>query len=93
MRSAGGQETLLRDETGRPVTTQFAEGTLRQIAAATGGRYVRSATGEELRRAIAEIAGGERRLIGWRASTGRRDLYPAFLALAALAGAVLWVLL
>ena len=93
VRSAGGQETLLRDDTGRPVMTQFAEGTLRQIAAATGGRYARSATGEELRRAIAEIAGGERRLIGWRTSTERRDLYPALLALAALAGAALWILL
>jgi len=93
VRGPGGQETLLRDDTGRPVMTQFGEGTLRQIAAATGGRYARSATGEELRRAIAEITGGERRLIGWRTSTERRDLYPALLALAALAGAALWILL
>jgi Ca-activated chloride channel homolog len=93
VRSAGGQETLLRDDTGRPVMTQFAEETLREIAAATGGRYVRSATGDELRQAIAEIAGGERRLIGWRASTERRDLYPVLLGLAAMAGAALWVLL
>jgi Ca-activated chloride channel family protein len=93
VRSADGQETLLRDDTGRPVLTRFAEGTLRDIATATGGQYVRSATGEELRRAIAGIVGGERRLTGWRTSTERRDLYPAFLAVAALAGAALWVLL
>ena len=88
-----GRETLLRDDTGRPVMTQFDEATLREIAAATGGRYLRSATGEELRRAIAEIVGGERRLVGWRTSTEYRDLYPALLGLAALAGAALWLLL
>ena len=83
----------MRDDTGRPVLTRFAVGTLRDIAAATGGEYVRSATGEELRRAIDGIVGGERRLTGWRTSTERRDLYPALLAVAALAGAALGVLL
>jgi Ca-activated chloride channel family protein len=92
VRSVEGQETLLRDDTGQPVTTQFAEGTLRDIATATGGQYVRSATGEELRRAIGTIVGSERRVVGWRTSTERRDLYPVFLAIAALAGAALWVL-
>jgi hypothetical protein len=75
------------------VLTRFQEGTLRSIATATGGRYVRSATGEELQRAIAAIVGGERRVIGWRTSTAPRDLYPLFLAVAALTGAALWVLL
>jgi Ca-activated chloride channel homolog len=93
VRSTEGREALLRDDTGAPVTTHFAEGTLRDIAAATGGQYVRSTTGDELRRAIASIVGGERRLVGWRTSTERRDLYPALLAVAALAGAALWVLL
>ena len=72
--------------------TQFAEGTLRQIAAATGGqtsvpRPARSSGGR-----LRAITGGERRVIGWRTSTERRDLYPALLALAALAGAALWIL-
>jgi Ca-activated chloride channel family protein len=93
IQSEEGQETLLRDDTGRPVTTRFAENTLRDIASSTGGRYVRSATGEELRQAIASIVGPEKRIVGWRTSTERRDLYPAFLALAALACAGLWVLL
>jgi Ca-activated chloride channel family protein len=93
MRAPDGQDTPLRDDTGRSVMTRFSEGTLRDIAAATGGRYVRSTTGEELQRAIAEVAAGERRLVGWRTSTERRDLYPGCLALAALAGAALWVLL
>jgi Ca-activated chloride channel family protein len=92
VRGGDGRETPLVDDSGRAVTTRFAEKTLRTIAAATGGQYVRSATGEELRRAIAAIADGERRLVGWRTSTERRDLYPAFLGIAALAGAVVWVL-
>jgi Ca-activated chloride channel family protein len=91
--SVEGVETLLRDDTGAPVTTRFAERTLRDVATATGGQYVRSATGDDLRRAIATIVGGERRLVGWRTSSGRRDLYPALLAVAAFAGAALWILL
>jgi len=93
VRTPDGRETPLRDDTGRPVTTRLSEATLRNIAAATGGQYVRSATGEELQRAITAIVGGERRIVGWRTSTELRDLYPAFLALAALAGAALWGLL
>jgi len=91
VRSADGREALLRDDTGLPVTTRFEEGTLRDLAAATGGRYVRSTTGEELRTAIDAIVGGERRVTGWRTATERRDLYRVFLAVAAFAGAVLWV--
>jgi hypothetical protein len=77
---------------GRPVTTRFAEATLRDIAAATGGRYVRSFTGDELRPAIAAIAEGERRFTGWRTSTDRRDVYLALLGIASFAGAVLWMI-
>jgi len=90
--TADGGETPLRDDTGRPVPTRFSEGTLRAIAAATGGQYVRSATGDDLRRAIAAIAAGERRVTGWRETTERRDLYPILLGVAACAGAVLMVL-
>ena len=93
VRTPEGLETPLRDDTGRPVLTRLSEGTLRDIAAATGGEYVRSATGEELRRAIAGMAAGEQRVVGWRSSTEQRELYPACLAVAALAAAALWVLL
>ena len=93
VRSPDGQETVLRDDTGQPLLTRFEEGTLRNIANLTGGRYFRSTTGEELARALGEIVGGERRIVGWRTSTARRDLYPVFLAFAALTGAALWVLL
>jgi Ca-activated chloride channel family protein len=93
VRGIDGQEVFLRDDTGQPLTTRFGEGTLRDIATATGGQYRRSTSGDELRQAIAAIIGGERRLLGWRTSTDRRDLYPAFLALAVLAAAGLSVLL
>lgn len=93
LRQPGGQEAFLRDDAGRLVTTKFEESTLRRIAAATGGRYVRSTTGRELAGAIADIVKGERKLRGWRTSTEYRDLYPAGLAVAAAAGAVLWLLL
>lgn len=93
LRAADGRETFLRDDDGRPVMTKFSERTLREIAAATGGRYVRSATGDELQRAIAEIVAGERKVVGWRTSKEYRDLYPAGLAVAALACAGVWLLL
>ena len=93
LRQQDGRDELLRDDAGRVVTTTFAEATLRTIAAATGGRYVRSTTGGELSRAIDEIVRGERKIVGWRTSTEYRDLYPAGLATAGLAGAALWLLL
>ncbi len=89
----GGRETYLRDEGGRVVKTRFEEGTLRQIAASTGGRYLRSTTGRELATGIDEIVRGERKIQGWQTTTEYRDLYPMLLALAAAAAAVLWLLL
>jgi Ca-activated chloride channel family protein len=93
LRQPDGQEAFLRDDAGRLVTTKFEESTLRRIAATTGGRYVRSATGGELARAIADIVKGERKQVGWRTSTEYRDLYQAGLAVAGVAGAALWFVL
>jgi len=93
LRTLDGKETFLRDDTGRPVTTRFAETTLRDIAGATGGRYARSTSGAELQRAIDDIAGHERKILGWRTSTEYRDVYRAGLAVAAVAAAGLWLLL
>jgi Ca-activated chloride channel family protein len=90
---ADGKETALRDENGRVVKTRFSEATLRQIAAVTGGRYLRSTTGGELAAGIASIVSSERRVIGWRTTTEYRDLYPAGLAVAGAAVAALWLLL
>ena len=93
LRQPEGREVWLRDDAGRVVTTKFDESTLRQIAATTGGRYVRSTTGGELARAIGDIVRGERKQVGWRTSTEYRDLYRAGLAIAGVAGAALWLLL
>jgi Ca-activated chloride channel homolog len=86
-------DVYLRDDSGRRVTTRFEEATLRDIAAATGGRFVRSTSGTELARALADIVRGDRRLLGWRESNEYRDLYPVGLGMAAAAGAALWLLL
>jgi Ca-activated chloride channel family protein len=88
-----GRESFLRDEGGRVEMTKFSETTLRRIASVTGGRYVRSTTGNELQDAIADIVKGERKIQGWRTTTEYRDMYPASLAVAAIAGAALWLLL
>jgi len=88
-----GRETFLRDDSGGIVHTKFEEATLRQIAAQTGGRYVRSSTGAEMSAAIEEIVKGERRVQGWRTSTEYRDLYAYALGAAAIAAAFLWLLL
>lgn len=82
-------ESYLRDDAGRRVTTTFSEATLTRIAAATGGRYLRSTSGEELARALADAVGADRRILGWRAATEYRDLYPYALGAAALAAALL----
>lgn len=93
IRDAEGREAPLKDDEGRPVLTTFSEATLRGIAAETGGHYLRSTTGEELNRAIAEVADRERRIVGWRTSTEYRDVYRLGLAVAAMAGSALWLLL
>jgi Ca-activated chloride channel homolog len=88
-----GKEVPLRDEEGRIVRTKYSESTLRQIAAETGGRYVRSRTGSELVAAIADVAAAERKVTGFRTTTEYRDVYQAGLAVAAAALGVLWLLL
>ena len=84
-----GEDSFLRDDSGRRVTTTYQEATLVRVAATTGGRYVRSTTGTELERAMSTLVGGDRRIVGWRSSTEYRDLYPLGLVIAAAAAAVL----
>jgi Ca-activated chloride channel homolog len=88
-----GREVPLRDEEGRVVRTKYSEQTLRQIAADTGGRYVRSRTGNELMSAITDIVDAESKVVGFRTTTEYRDVYQAGLAVAAAAIGVLWLLL
>jgi Ca-activated chloride channel family protein len=83
---------VLLDDNGRPLTTELDEGTLRAIAAQTGGRYFRSTSGAELRAALEDIAHSERRIVGW-ARSQHRDLYPWFLAGAVIALAALVAIL
>jgi Ca-activated chloride channel family protein len=86
-------ESALLDEEDRPMMTRFSEVTLRQIADSTGGRYVRSSTGNEMAAAINSIVQGERRLVGWKTTKEYQDLYGAGLAAALVAGSVLWLIL
>jgi Ca-activated chloride channel family protein len=88
-----GSEIPLRDEAGRIVRTRFEETMLRDLATATGGRYLRSRTGGDLARALHEIEAGERKLVGYRTTTEYRDLFPAALAMAAVSMGALWLLL
>jgi von Willebrand factor type A domain len=87
--TSSGDDAYLRDDAGRRVMTKFEEATLVGVAAATGGRYVRSTTGTEVARAIGEVVKGDRRITGWRSVTDYRDLYPVVLAVAAVAAAAL----
>lgn len=93
LRTSGKRESVILDDDNRPMVTRFSESTLRRIAETTGGRYVRSSTGSEMATAINTIVRGERKLVGWKTSTGYRDLYSAGLAAATVAGAVLWLIL
>jgi Ca-activated chloride channel homolog len=93
IRTPEGKEMILEDDDGSRVTTRFEEGTLRQVAAITGGQFLRSASGTELARAIPRLVNGPRKLLGWRKTTVYRDLYPAGLGVAAAAGIALWLLL
>lgn len=89
--AAGGRAQVLRDDLGEIVRTTFSESTLRQVAAVTGGRYVRSRSGRELAAAIADIVGAERRIVAWRTANEYRDIYPVALAVAVGAVALLWM--
>lgn len=88
----GGQTSAMLNDEGQAVTTRFSEATLRRIASATGGQYIRSTTGAELQRGLASILAGEQRVVGWRTETAPRELHAIFLAAAVLAGALLWML-
>ena len=93
IRTDGSPESFLRDEEGRLIRTQFSESTLRRIAETTGGQYVRSSTGSEMAEAINTIVRGERKLVGWKTTTGYQDLYGVGLAVALAAGAAWWLFL
>jgi Ca-activated chloride channel family protein len=79
----GGRQGFVRDEEGNVVTTRLDEATLRRVAEATGGRFVRVTPGatafEDL---VDEIAAGEGEELDSREITQFEEQYQLFLALA-----------
>ena len=80
----GGRDIFLRDDDGNLLTTRFNETTLRSMAEATGGVYVRTTNGDDLRDAIETIARSELRQTGFKTTTEYRDVYTLLLAAAGL---------
>lgn len=78
-----GREALLEDENGQVMRTRFREGTLRQLAALTGGQYFRSASGGELSSALDRILSSERRQTGTVSKVEYVDIHLWLLAAAA----------
>ncbi len=62
---------------GSPADAELDEGTLREVAAVTGGRYFRATDAGSLERIYAEIDGMERRVTSRRVVYAR-ELYPWF---------------
>jgi Ca-activated chloride channel family protein len=87
----GGRSIFLRDDDGNLLTTRFNETTLRSMAEATGGVYVRTTNGDDLRDAIETIARSELRQTGFKTTTEYRDVYPLLLAAAGLTAIALVV--
>lgn len=78
-----GSRAFKRDEEGNVVTTRLDEGTLRRIAAETGGRYVRVAPGATaLEDLVDEIAAGEGEELDALEITQFEEQYQIFLGLA-----------
>ena len=80
----GGRNIFLRDDDGNLLTTRFNETTLRSMAEATGGVYVRTTNGDDLRDAIETITRSELRQTGFKTTTEYRDIYTLLLAAAGL---------
>jgi Ca-activated chloride channel family protein len=78
----GGRNVFLRDDDGNLLTTRFNETTLRSMAEATGGVYVRTTNGDDLRDAIETIARSELRQTGFKTTTEYRDIYALLVAAA-----------
>jgi len=80
-----GNRSFLRDDEGNVVTTRLEERPLREMAEATGGRYVPVYGGSEaLQRLVDEIATGAGRELESRQVTQFEEQYQIFLGLAIL---------
>ena len=89
----GGRDIFLRDDDGNLLTTRFNETTLRSMAEATGGVYVRTTNADGLRDALETIARSELRQTGFKTTTEYRDIYALLVAAAGVAAMGLVALL
>ena len=90
---SGGRDVYAKDDDGNLLTTRFNETTLRGIAEATGGSYVRTTDGDQLLSAIETIAKAELRQTGFKTTTEYRDIFPLLVATAGVAAVGLVALL
>jgi Ca-activated chloride channel homolog len=88
-----GIETLLENDEGQVIEAGFDESTLRDVAAQTGGRYVRSTTGADLAVALQDLVRRERPLLAMKTTTEYRDIYRQSLIVSVLGVGVLLLLL
>ena len=87
--TAGGVEGYKKDTAGETVLTRLDEGTLRQIAQATGGKYLPATReGLELKVLYREISGLEQKTIEGEFVERKTDRFPLFLGFAFL---LLWL--
>lgn len=86
---SGERDVFLRDDTGQLMTTRFDETSLRSVAAATGGRYVRSQRAGDVLQALDTIVRADRRRIGTRTVYEYTDIRDILLAGALVAVACL----
>lgn len=86
----GERDVFLRDDTGRLVTTQFDEASLKSVAAATSGRYLRSQRAGDVLSALDTIVRADRRRSGTRTVYAYTEIQDILLA-GALVAVVLLV--
>jgi len=82
----GSDTPTLRDDDDRVLQARFSEGTLRQIAAATNGRYFRAERGDELAPILAAVSNGERRPVRYHDAYHSMDTLTLGGAAVALSG-------
>jgi len=75
-----GHTLFLVDEKGKQILATFDEGTLQWVAEATGGRYFRSRSGEDLQKNLGAILENERVVVDVKTTVQKIPLHQWFLA-------------